>query len=114
MARKERKASRRTRRWCSTCSSSRSAPPSRTDAESSGGLPQLDRGAFRIGQPGEATVRIGLRIDVDLEAAGARLGGHPVALANAELAQPLQARIADIGRVLRERRDDRRTRSAMP
>ena len=42
------------------------------------GLPELDRVAFRIGQPGEASVRVDLRVQFDHDAAFAELGDHLV------------------------------------
>jgi hypothetical protein len=40
------------------------------------GLPELDRVAFGIGQPGEASVRVDLRVQFDRDALFAKLSDH--------------------------------------
>ena len=42
------------------------------------GLPELDRAAVGIGQPGEASVRVDLRVQFDRDASFAKLGDHLV------------------------------------
>jgi hypothetical protein len=41
------------------------------------GLPELDWVAFGIGQPGEASVWVDLRVQFDGDASFAKLGDHP-------------------------------------
>jgi hypothetical protein len=48
------------------------------------GLPELDRVAFGIGQPGEAAVRVDLRVQFDRDASFAKLSDHLVEVADAE------------------------------
>src|SRR6202171_2850832 len=58
------------------------------------GLPELDRVAFGIGQPGEASVRVDLRVQFDRDASFAKLGDHLVEVADAEVDHPLAPPVA--------------------
>src|SRR5436189_6215044 len=71
------------------------------------GLPELDRVAFGIGQPGEASVRVDLRVHFDRDASVAKLRGHLVEVADAEVDHPLEPPVAEVRRVLLERCEDR-------
>src|SRR5579864_9007763 len=73
---------------------------------SASGLPELDRVAFGIGQPGEASVRVDLRVQFDRDASFAKLGDHLVEVADAEVDHPLEPPVAKVRRVLLERRQD--------
>ena len=70
------------------------------------GLPELDRVAFGIGQPGEASVRVDLSVHVNRDASFAKLGGHLVEVADAEVDHPLEPPVAKVRRVLLERCED--------
>ena len=70
------------------------------------GLPELDRVAFGIGQPREATVGVDLRVQLDRDASFAKLGNHLVKVADAEVDHPLEPPVAKVRRVLLERCED--------
>jgi len=58
------------------------------------GLPELDRVAFGIGQPGEASVGVDLRVQVDRDASFAKLSDHLVEVVDAEVDHPLKPPVA--------------------
>src|SRR5258705_9425392 len=66
------------------------------------GLPELDRVAFGVGQPGEASVRVDLGVQFDRDASFAKLGDHLVDVADAEVDHPLEPPVAKVRRVLLE------------
>src|SRR5690606_27052168 len=77
-------------------------------------LPQLDRIAFRVGQPREAAIRIVLGIDLDADPGRFQLAHHRIELANPEVEHPLLLRPAEIVAVGREGGEYRRSLALLP
>ncbi len=66
------------------------------------GLPELDRVSLRILQCGEATVGVGIRVDLDVDATRAQLIDHRIQIAHPEVDRPDRSRAARCLLVLAE------------
>src|SRR5262245_14981544 len=77
-------------------------PPMISAAVLALGLPELYRVALGIGQPGEASVRVDLRVHVDRDASFAKLRDHLIEVADAEIDHPLEPPVAKVRRILLE------------
>src|SRR5262245_34067985 len=78
------------------------------------GLPELYRVALGVGQPREASVRVDLRVHFDVDASFAKLGDHLIEVADAEVDHPLEPPVAEVRRVLPERREGSRPSTGPP
>src|SRR5262249_32741275 len=78
------------------------------------GFPELYRVAFRIRQPGEASIRIDLRVHFDRDASFAQLGDHLREVADAEVDHPLEATVAKVRRIFLDRLERGCPRAGLP